>query len=394
MGSSKRPISPANVSFAGLVIVTMVALAGCNQGKSASTAAAQAPEVGVASVISRPVQEWDEFNGRIEAIDNAQVRPRISGYIERIAFKEGDVVKQGDLLFEIDPRPYRNALASAQAQLEHARATAELARTQNKRAQVLVDAKAISREEADTRSTNVSQSEANVRAALAEVATAKLNLDFTQVRSPVSGRAGRAMLTVGNLAQAELSVLTSVVSQDPMFVYFDFDEHSYLEYQALARQQGRDGNNYPVHVGVANEDGFRHAGTVDFLNNQLDASTGTIRVRAELPNADRSLTPGLFARVQLAGRGTAQAMLIDDKAVLTDQDRKYVYVVGPDNKALRKEIATGRLIDGLRVVKSGLNSGDNVVVSGMQKIFFPGMPVKPIAASVPAPVDAMQAAAN
>jgi multidrug efflux system membrane fusion protein len=167
-----------------------------------------------------------------------------------------------------------------------------------------------------------------------------------------------------------------------------------LNYQALARQQGRDGSSDPVRVGLANEDGFPHTGTVDFLNNQLDASTGTIRVRAVLPNTDHSLTPGLFARVQLAGLGSAQAMLIDDKAMLTDQDRKYVYVVGPDDKAVRKDIVTGRLIDGLRVVQSGLDANDKVVVSGMQKIFFPGMPVKPIIASAPTLAAATPTAAN
>jgi len=394
MDNSKQPLSLVRASLAGIVISTAIALAGCNRANGASSAAASPPEVGVASVISRPVQEWDEFNGRIEAIDNAQVRPRVSGYIERIAFKEGDPVKRGDLLFEIDPRPYRDALASAQAQLERARATMELARVQNKRAQTLVDAKAISGEEADKRHADVSQSGADVHAAEAAVATAELNLGFTQVRAPVSGRAGRALLTVGNLAQAEQSVLTSVVSQNPMYVYLDCDEHTYLNYQALARQQGRDGSSDPVRVGLANEDGFPHTGTVDFLNNQLDASTGTIRVRAVLPNTDHSLTPGLFARVQLAGLGSAQAMLIDDKAMLTDQDRKYVYVVGPDDKAVRKDIVTGRLIDGLRVVQSGLDANDKVVVSGMQKIFFPGMPVKPIIASAPTLAAATPTAAN
>ena len=373
--------------LACIVVAVAVSSAGCSS-HSANAGAPPPPEVGVASVLTQSVQAWDEFNGRVGAVETVSLRPRVSGYIDRVAYKEGGEVKQGDLLFVIDPRPYRDALASAQAQLERARAAASLAQSQNQRAQTLIAAKAISHEEFDSRRADLAQTAADVRAAQAAVATAQLNLGFTEVRAPVDGRAGRALLTVGNLAQADQSVLTTLVSQDPMYVYFDCDEHSYLRYQALARKGERSGGEHPVHVGLADEAGFPHAGTLDFLDNQVDAATGTIRARAVLRNPDRALTPGLYARVQLQGSGEFKAMLIDDKAVLTDQDRKYVYVLGAEHKALRKDVVLGRLIDGLRVVQSGLDTNDQVIVSGTQKIFFPGMPVQPDAVAMGAPAGA------
>jgi len=380
------------VGLACLAAAAALSIGACSRG-AASSNVPPPPEVGVASVVTRSVQAWDEFNGRVGAIDAVSLRPRVSGYIDRIAYKEGDEVKQGDLLFVIDPRPYRDALNSAQAQLERARAAANLAQSQNQRAQTLIAAKAISREEFDSRHADLAQTGADVRAAQAAVATAQLNLGFTEVRAPVAGRAGRALLTVGNLAQTDQSVLTTVVSQDPMYVYFDCDEHSYLRYQALARKGERSGEHL-VHVGLADEAGFPHAGTLDFLDNQVDAATGTIRARALLRNPDRALTPGLFARVQLQGGGEFAAMLIDDKAVLTDQDRQYVYVLGADHKALRKDVVLGRLIDGLRVVQSGLDAKDKVIVSGTQKIFFPGMQVQPDEVAMGAPAGGAATVAN
>jgi multidrug efflux system membrane fusion protein len=200
-----------------------------------------------------------------------------------------------------------------------------------------------------------------------------LNLQYTQIRAPISGRAGRAFVTTGNLAQADATLLTTLVSLDPMYVYFDSDEQTFLRSQAQANGGAEDN---AVRVGLANETDFPHAGTVDFVDNQVDPNTGTIRARAVLPNPDRKLTPGLFARVQLQGSDDLQALLIDDKAVLTDQDRKYVYVVGPDHTAQRRDITLGSVVDGLRVVATGLKPGDQVVVDGVQRVFFPGMPVK------------------
>ncbi len=364
----------AGLAVAALALAVALA-AGCSS--EAAPAVPPPPEVSVATVAAQSVRQWDAFTGRVSAVETVELRPRVSGYVQRVAFEEGQEVRKGDLLFVIDPRPYKAALDQAQAQLERARAEARLAQTQHKRAQSLVEAKAISREEFETRRSATAQQEAAVRAAEAAVAAAKLDLQFTQVRAPIDGRAGRAMVTEGNLAQADATLLTTVVSQDPVYVYFETDEQSYLRYQELARKGERNRNDNPVRVGLANESGYPHEGRVDFIDNQVDPATGTIRARAVLRNPDRMFTPGLFARVQLQGSGEFDAMLVDDKAVLTDQDRKYVYVLGKDNKAERRDVVLGREINGLRVVQSGLKPGDKVIVGGVQKVFMPGMPVTP-----------------
>lgn len=335
------------------------------------------PDVDAAQVVLKSVRQWDEFTGRIAATGMVDIRPRVSGYIDRVAFKEGDEVKVGDLLFVIDQRPYRATYESAVAQLERARASARLADVQNQRAQSLVKSGAVSLDMSDTRTAAVGQTVADVHAAEAAVATAKLNLDYTEVRSPIAGRAGRALLTLGNLVQADQTVLTSVVSQDPVYVYFQPDERAFLRYRELARKGERAMSANAVRVGLANETGFPHSGTVNFINNQVDPTTGTINARAVVPNPDGVFTPGLYARVQLEGRAEFKALLVDDKAILTDQDRKYVYVVGADNKATRKDIVLGSLHNGLRIVQSGLSADDKVIVAGLQKIFAPNTPVKP-----------------
>ena len=359
-----------------LAALTAAGLAACST-EAAPNAAQPPPEVSVAQVMSKPVQQWDEFTGRITAVETVELRPRVSGYVERVAYEEGQDVRKGDLLFAIDPRPYRAALDRAEAELARARSAAKLAKAQDTRAQSLVEAKAISREEFETRRAATQGGDAGVRAAEAAVASAKLDLQFTQVRSPIDGRAGRAMVTTGNLAQADSTLLTTVVSLDPVHVYFETDEQTYLGYNQLARDGNRERGDNAVRVGLANETGYPHEGSVDFTDNRVDPTTGTIRARAVLRNPDRMFTPGLFARVQLEGSKRAPALLIDDKAVLTDQDRKYVYVLGPKNTALRKDVVLGRMADGLRVVTSGLAPTDKVIVGGVQKVFFPGMPVVP-----------------
>src|SRR5258705_10951145 len=294
-----------------------------------------------------------------------------------VALLEGDMAKAGDLLFVIDPRPYRATYDSAVAQLERARASTKLAEEQYKRAGALVKSAAISVDTDDTRSAALGHTSADVHAAEAALATAKLNLDFTERRSPIAGRVSRALLTLGNLVQADQTVLTSVVSQDPVYVYFQPDEQSFLRYRELARKGERANSDNPVRVGLASETGFPHSGTMSFVNNQVDAATGTVNVRAMVPNPDGVFVPGLYARVQLEGRAEYMAMLIDDKAVMTDQDHKYVYVLGPEDKVKRKDIVLGSVHDGLRVVQSGLDANDKVIVAGFQKIFAPDAKVKP-----------------
>ncbi len=389
---SSHHLPPLRLLLLAGAVSALVLLSGCG-GSGAGDAHAgngppPAPEVQVAELALQAIRPWDEFNGRIEAVESVQLRSRVSGYIERIAFGEGQEVKQGQLLFVIDQRPYRAALASAQAQLERARAAAALAQTQDQRARQLVAEHAVSREEADTRAGTLAQATAQVRAAEAELATARLQLDFTEVRAPIAGRASRALLTVGNLAQADQSVLTTLVSQDPVYAYFDVDEHSFLRYQKAEGAGGLGRRGRAVRVALAGDSGFAHAGTLDFSDNQLQPGTGTMRLRARLANPDRVLTPGLFARVQMQSGpdkpgAEQQALLIDDKAVLTDQDRKYAYVVGAGNVAERRDLALGRMVDGRRVVEKGLAAGDRLVVGGVQRIYYPGMPIspKPVAAA-------------
>jgi multidrug efflux system membrane fusion protein len=383
------------VAALALSALIAVVIAGCGSKAAGNAGAPPPPEVSVATVLTKQVRQWDDFTGRVAAVETVELRPRVSGYVQRVAYKEGQEVRKGDLLFVIDQRPYRAALDRALADLERARSEARLARMQDVRAQQLIEAKAISREEFETRKAATAQGNAGVRAAEAAVATARLDLQFTDVRSPIDGRAGRALVTDGNLAQADTTVLTTVVSQDPIFVYFESDEQTFLRYAALARNGQRADSHNPVRVGLAGEVGYPHTGVVDVVANQGDPNTGTIRARAVLRNADRVFTPGLFARVQIEGSAEFKAMLVDDKAVITDQDRKYVYVLGPHDTAVRKDIVTGREIDGLRVVTSGLAAKDKVIVNGVQKVFFPGMPVTPktIAMDDPAPSPQVASAA-
>jgi membrane fusion protein, multidrug efflux system len=357
------------------VATLAIPLAGCKSAADKKPSSRAAVEV--AAVVPKPIHLSDEFNGRVASINSVEVRARVTGYVDNVAYREGDSVKRGDLLFVIDPRPYRDALDSAKASLEREKAAAAFANIQEQRAQALNASNAISQEEYQNRDSDLSQSTARVHEAEAAVATAELNLSFTEVGSPVDGRTSRAQLTRGNLAQADQTVLTTVVSQDPVYVYFDCDEQSYLRFEERVHHGSGVSSANPVRVALANETGFPHVGRVDFLDNEVNPSTGTIRARVVLPNPDHLFTPGLYARVQLESAGTVQALLVDDKAILTDQEQKYVYVVGSGNVAQRKDVVTGGMADGLRLIQSGLAPGDKVIVSGLQQIYVAGTPVTP-----------------
>jgi multidrug efflux system membrane fusion protein len=372
-----------------VVVLAVAAVAVWSRGWRAqadpAAGAPPPPAVTVAEVQAKPVQLWDEFVGRVTAVESVELRPRVSGYIERVNYVEGDEVKKGDVLFVIDQRSYRAELARVEAEVARAESTLDLARKELVRAEGLAKARAISSEEADQRRAAVAQAEAALRAARADVDVARLEFEFTEVRAPISGRAGHARVTAGNLAQANATLLTTLVSLDPVHVYFEGDERTWLRYGEAARNGGTPGpreGRTPVRVGVATDDGYPYRGYVDFVDNRVDPATGTIRARAVLDNRDRVFTPGLFARVQLLGGGDDDALLIDPKAVLTDQDRKYVYVLDEQNRAQRRDIVLGRQTEGQQIVASGLAPGDLVIVNGVQKIFFPGMPVQPQGATV------------
>jgi RND family efflux transporter MFP subunit len=355
------------------------ALAGCSS--QATPSPPPAPKVSIAAALERDVTEWDEFTGRLEAVESVEIRPRVTGYIESVHFTEGGLVKKGDLLFVIDPRPYKAELDRAQAELTRAEAHAQLADSDFTRTEKLLSIKAASHEEYDQRVNAQTEARANVAAARAALETAKLNLEFTRVTSPIAGRVSKAAVTPGNLVTGggTASLLTTVVSIDPIYVSFEGDEQVYLKYTELARRgergSSRDTAN-PVLMALANEDGYPHRGSMVFVDNQVDPRTGTIRARAAFDNKDAALTPGLFARVKLLGHNSYHAVLVDDRAIGTDQSQKFVLVVDAQNQVQYRSVKVGRLDDGLRIVLEGLAPGEKVVVNGLQRV-RPGMQVAP-----------------
>ena len=381
----RRSFSIAASTAVALALAAAMTLTGCGSNAAAqAAAAAPPPQVDVAQVVSKQVTEFDEFTGRFEAVERVEIRPRVSGYISSVNFAEGREVKKGDVLFVIDPRPYDATYKHAKAQLDQARSQATLAKSERERAANLLASHAISQEEFDTRVASLQQADANVEAAQAALDSAALDLSFTRVTAPISGRISRALVTEGNLVAAGQTELTTLVSLDPIYVRFDGDEQAYLKYikiareAAMAKEKGNEAGTTgsPVMVGLANEAGYPHQGVMVFVDNELDATTGTIRGRAKLDNHDRAFTPGLFARVKLMGSNQYNALLINDSAVGTDQTVRYVLVVGADNKVEYRPVKLGPIIDGLRVVADGLKAGETVVVSGLQRV-RPGSPVTP-----------------
>nr|WP_224750158.1 efflux RND transporter periplasmic adaptor subunit [Halomonas sp. ML-15] len=366
------------------MVITIVAglfvLTGCDSQADDQADAGQGPpppQVSVAQVLVEDVELWDEFTGRIEAVESVDLRPRVSGYIDSIHYTEGQEVEKGDVLFTIDPRPYRAELERAEAELQRARARADLARSEAARAETLAQSRSISREELDQRRAAAATAGADILAAQASAETARLNMAFTEVRAPIGGRTGRALVTPGNLV-SDATPLTRIVALEQVHVHFHSDEQAYLRYEAMSRNGEREnfrGASFPVRVGLANDIGYPYRGDVDFVDNRLDAEAGTILTRAVLDNSEGRFAPGMYARVQLLAGNADNSLLIDDKAVLTDQDRKYVYVVDDEGRAMRRDVQLGRMIDGLRMVADGLEPTDQVVVNGAQRIFYPGMPV-------------------
>jgi len=356
----------------------VIGLAACGPSEAP---APKPPTVGVAKPIRKTVTDWDEFTGRFQATDQVDVRARVSGYLQTVAFKDGAMVQKGDLLFIIDPRPYEAALKRSQAALISAQSKVTQSGKDLIRSQELLSAGNIAATVNDQRYASARQAAAEVQGAEAQIQTDALNLEFTHVIAPISGRISRKFVSEGNLVTGgdQATLLTTIVSMDPIYFYFDADELSYLKYTRLAlaglRPSSRDVAN-PVMIATSDETEFKHEGRMDFVDNVIDQNTGTMRGRAVVPNPNFFFTPGEFGRVHLLGSSPYEAMLIPDEAVGTDQSRKIAYVVGPNNVIEVREIKIGRLFDGLRAVTDGLKADDTVVVSGLQRLRV-GAPVTP-----------------
>ncbi|MFP3515639.1 efflux RND transporter periplasmic adaptor subunit [Pseudomonas sp. SIMBA_077] len=357
-----------------LAALAIVVMSACGKTPQ-TTAPAPAAKVSVAKVLEQPVNEWDEFTGRLEAPETVEVRPRVSGQIDQVAFTEGALVKKGDVLFQIDPRPFQAAVRQLEAELQQARANATRSENEAQRGERLRQSNAISAELAESRSTASQAARAAVAAIQAQLDLAKLNLSFTRVTSPISGRVSRAEITAGNIVTADVTPLTSVVSTDKVYAYFDADERVFLKYNQLARD-GKRGQTTPVYLGLSNEEGNPHLGQMNFVDNQVNPKTGTIRGRAVFDNRDGSFTPGLYARLKLVGSGTYDAVLINDEAVGTDLGKKFVLVLDGNNNTAYRSIDLGPKIEGLRIVRSGLNKDDTIIVKGLQRV-LPGSSVSP-----------------
>lgn len=362
--------------FAGLIAAALAgswALLGGHGESHAQTAPGMPPPaVTVAQTLVRTVSDADAFTGRLQAVDTVQLHPRISGYVDAVAFHEGALVHKGDLLFRIDPRPYQAEVDRLAATLTQSRAEQTLAQSNADRATKLLAQHAVSREEADRLITAAASAKAQVAATAASLDAARLNRAFTEVRAPIDGRVSNARVTPGNLVTPD-DVLTSVVSVDPVYAYFDIDEHSYLKLDRLRRAHAAPPQ---VAMGLVDEDGYPHAGRIDFIDNQLREGSGTIRLRAVFDNADGRYTPGLYVRLELRTVDRQPRALIDERAVGTDLGNKFVYVLGKDRKVECRKVTLGPLLDGLRVVTDGLAANDLVVVSGLQHV-RPGMEVNP-----------------
>ncbi|MCX7513395.1 efflux RND transporter periplasmic adaptor subunit [Frateuria sp. STR12] len=330
------------------------------------------PAVTVAQTLVRPVSDTDAFTGRLQAVDTVRVHPRVSGYVTAVHFKEGARVRKGELLFTIDPRPYQAEVDRLAATLDQARAEQKLAASNAERAHKLLAKHAISTQEADRLATAAASARAHAAATDAALDAAQLDRGFTEVRAPIDGRVSNARITAGNLV-TPADVLTSVVSVDPMYAYFTIDEHAFLKLDTLRRQRGTAPR---VAMGLVDEQGYPHEGRIDFVDNQLDAGSGTIRLRAVFDNDEGRYTPGLYVRLELRTPSTKPRALIDERAVGTDLGNKFVYVLDKDRKVEYRKVTLGPLVDGLRVVKTGLTARDVVVVNGLQHV-RPGMEVNP-----------------
>ena len=362
-------LQPVITSFAGLAAVAV--LAACSAEAKQEAAAAPPVQVTVADVAFKSLRHWDDFTGRLEPIDTVEIRPRVSGYIDGAQFTEGARVHKGQVLFQIDPRPYKAEADRAAAEVARAKAQLDLAVVNRERGRRLIEQNALAQSEFDRLASEERAAQANLSAAQAALQTARLNLEWTRVTSPIDGRVSKAIITRGNLV-TQSSLLTTVVSDTPIYAEFNADEQTFLKYASAERGKGG-----PVYMGLMTEDGYPHVGKLAFIDNALDAKSGTIAGRAIFANADGRFTPGLFARIRLVSAESQTVALAPDRAVATDLGKRFVVVVNKANKAEYRPVEIGPLAGNLRIIRSGLKPGDRVIVGGLQKV-KPGDTVAPV----------------
>jgi len=363
------------VGCAALAALVVFAGIGHTRAKPLAAAAAPLAEVTVAEVIHQPLREWQEFTGRLQAVNTVEIRPRVNGYIDRVSFEDGTRVKKGQLLFQIDPRPFQAEVDRLVAERSRSVSDFELAKANHARAERLIGAHAISREEYERLKAAESSAQGALGSIDASLREARLNREFTEVRAPIDGHVSRAAITAGNLVTSA-NLLTTLVSDDPVYVYFDADEQTYLRFAKATRAARSADDAAGVYIGLADEEGYPHVGKLDFIDNQVDPTTGTIRARAALANPDGRYTPGLFARVRLVGGEDRDSVLIEDRAVGTDLSKQFVLTLAGDNRIEYRLVELGPEINGLRVVKQGLAPGETIVVNGLQHV-RPGQTVAP-----------------
>jgi multidrug efflux system membrane fusion protein len=375
--------SRAGLGLAAAVIAGLSA--GCDQSQpqAKQQPPSAPPTVSVAQPVQREIIEWDEYTGRFDATQTVEIRARVSGYLNEVRFKDGQEVKQGDLLFSIDPRPFERAVEQAHAELFAAKTKVDNANLDVERGQPLIERKIISDKAFDDRMSLLRDAKAAVKVTEAKVKSAELDLSFSTIAAPISGRIGRTLVTAGNWVSAGsasgTTLLTTIVSHDPIYIYFDINENNYIKYKRLSERGVKAGAadvGAPVEVALPDERGFPHKGRVDFLDNRLDQGTGTLRARAVLDNKAGLFSPGLFGRVRVTGTPGYTALLLPDEAIGTDQTNKYVFVVGGDGAVERRNVRLGPMIDGLRVVREGLAGADWVITRGLQRA-QPGLKVEP-----------------
>lgn len=363
------PFTRSRLAIAAVAVLVVAGLGTLGairvDARAPAQAAPMAPEVDVATVVQKTITDWQSYSGRLEAIDRVDVRPLVSGTIVSVNFKDGALVKKGDTLFVIDPRPYQAEVDRTAAQVAAAQARSGYAQTDWERAQRLLTDNAIAKRDYDEKQNASREANANLKAAEAALETARINLGYTRIVAPVAGRVSRAEITLGNVVSAGASAapLTTLVSVSPIYASFDADEQTYLQYISQVKN-----GKVPVDLGLANETGYSRSGTIDSVDNHLDTTSGTIRIRARFDNADGVLVPGLYARVKVGGSVPHPALMIDDAAVGTDQDKKFVLAVDKSDHVSYREVQLGAQQDGLRVIKSGLQPGDRIVVNGTQRV--------------------------